>query len=93
VYRTVRAGYVGLRRRYYDDPVNRSRKLPFSRRRRVYGPYFTALLAATVDGQTPPPLPVEDDPAVRTRAAAATAAIAAIFQAEKTSRPPSGEQA
>jgi hypothetical protein len=93
LHRAVRAGYVGLRRRYYDDPVNRSRQLPFGRRRRIYGPYFTALLAATADERTPPPLPAEDDPAVRTRAAAATAAIMTIFQAEKTSRPPSGEQA
>jgi hypothetical protein len=92
LYRTVRAGYVGLRRRYYDDPVNRSRKLPFGRRRRIYGPYFAALLAAAADGGTLPPLPPEDDPTVSVRAAAATAAIAALFPAMQMGQPLAREQ-
>jgi hypothetical protein len=91
-YQTARAAYVGLRRRYYDDPVNRSRKLPFGRRRRVYGPYFAALLAAAEKGQTPPPLPGEDDPGVRARAASTTAAITALFRAEEAGQPPAKEQ-
>ena len=77
-YRTARAAYVGLRRRLKDEPVNRSRKLPFGRRRRIYGPYFTALLAAAADGRRPPPLPAEDDSDVRRRAQAATEQILAL---------------
>lgn len=89
-YRTARAAYVGLRRRLKNEPVNRSRKLPFGRRRRIYGPYFTALLAAAADGRTPPPLPAEDDPGVRARAANATAAITALLRAEEAGRLPAG---
>ncbi len=77
-YRTVRAAKVGLRRRLKDEPVNRSRRLPFGRRRRIYGPYFTALLAAVADGRTPPLLPAEDDAGVRRRAEAATEQILAL---------------
>lgn len=83
-YRTARAVYIDLQRRINDAPVNRSRKLPFGRRRRIYGPYFTALLTAAAAGRTPPPPPAEDDPMVRTRAGAATSAIRTLFQAEKT---------
>lgn len=75
LYRTARAAYVGLRRRLKNDPVNRSRKLPFGRRRRIYGPYFTALLATAADGRKPPRLPAEDDADVRRRARTATELI------------------
>jgi len=37
-YRAVRATYVGLRRWARQDPVYRSSKMPFGRRRRRYGP-------------------------------------------------------
>lgn len=80
-YRTARSAYIGLRRRMKNDPVNRSRKLPFGRRRRVYGPYFTALLTALADGRKPPPLPAEDDAGVRRRAQAATEQILAATRA------------
>lgn len=92
VYRTLRAAYGGLRRRLRNDPVNRSRKLPFGPRRRRYGPYFSALLAALQDGSPLPSLPAEQDATVRQRAAQATAAITALFQAEQTGKAPVEEQ-
>lgn len=89
-YRAVRTGYAGLRRRYHNDAVNRSRKLPFGRRRYRYGPYFSALLAALSDGAALPPLPAEDDPGVRARAANAATAITALFRSEEAGQPPAG---
>jgi len=78
LYRAVRSGYIELRRRIIDDPVNRSRKLPFGTRRRRYGPYFTALLTAAIERKPLPPLPDEDDPDVRRRAKVAMEQILAI---------------
>jgi hypothetical protein len=91
LYRAVRTGYVELRRRYKDTPNNRLRKLPVGRRRYRYGPYFSALLAALRDGASLPPLPTEDDPGVRQRAANATAAVIALFRAEQAGQPPARE--
>lgn len=77
-YRLARNAYVELRRRLRDDPFNRSRKLPFGRRRQVYRLYFTALLAAAADGRKPPPRPAEGDVDVRRRAQVATEQILAL---------------
>jgi hypothetical protein len=79
-YRTLRAAYVGLRRRVHNDPVYRSSKLPFGRRRRRYGPYFSNLLTALIDGKELPALPAEDDPAVRRRAQYATQQIQMLYR-------------
>ncbi|WP_129677912.1 hypothetical protein [Candidatus Chloroploca sp. Khr17] len=88
LYRMARAIYIDLRRRINDEPVNRSRKLPFGRRRRIYGPYFTAVLAVATAGRRPPPQPAEHDPIVRMRAAAASAAVMTLFEAEKRGQLP-----
>ena len=74
--------YTELRWWMRNDPVNRSRKLPFGRRRRLYGPYFSRLLAALADGKPLPPLPAEDDPDVRRLALDATRQILSLAQAD-----------
>jgi hypothetical protein len=79
-YYQARELYIGLRRRMKNDPVFRSARLPFLRRRRCYGPYFADLLAAQISGTKPPRLPAEDDPIIRQRAQFATELIPQLYR-------------
>lgn len=68
LYYQMRELYINLRRRMKNDPVFRSARLPFLRRRRRYGPYFADLLEAEVYGKQLPVLPAEEHPLIRQRA-------------------------
>lgn len=64
----MRTVYASLNQRLRNDPIFRSRRLSFRRRRKVYEPYFANLLEAEASGKKPPRLPPEKHPVVRQRA-------------------------
>lgn len=75
IYYQIRELYIALRRRMRNDPVFRSARLPFLRRRRRYGPYFADLLEALVLDSRLPQLPPEEDADIRQQAIFATEQI------------------
>ncbi|GIK72617.1 MAG: hypothetical protein BroJett021_16050 [Chloroflexota bacterium] len=80
LYYRARELYISLRRRMRNDPVFRSARLPFLRRRRRYGPYFADLLEAEMNGRQPPPLPAEEHPLIRRQAQFATEEIPRLLR-------------
>ncbi|MCX7670340.1 MAG: glycosyltransferase [Anaerolineae bacterium] len=80
LYYRARELYIRLRRRMQNDPVFRSARLPFLRRRRRYGSYFADLLEAEIRGRRPPALPAEDHPLIRQRAQFAAEEISRLLR-------------
>lgn len=80
LYYQIRELYISLRRRMKNDPVFRSARLPFLRRRRRYGPYFADLLEAEMHGKQPPAPPAEDHPLIRQQAQFATEEIPRLMR-------------
>jgi hypothetical protein len=81
IYYFARELYIALILRIKNDPVFRSARLPFLRRRRRYGPYFADLLEALVLGNRLPKLPEEEEGDIRTKALFATQQIITMMRA------------